>query len=112
MKPGRLTEIVRILKRNAKRNAFGEVEVTYEEGSRVFMGVNSLSGTYRQVEGVGVQDYDVIFEGRYYLYATSAITDGTVLRWNGHDYRVESIGMTSESRIRNIVSFKCNRINK
>ncbi len=112
MKPGKLTEIVRVLKRNAKKNSFGETVETYEEDSRVFMSVNSLSGTFRQVEGVGVQDYDVVFGGRYYLYATGAITDGTVLRWNGHDYRVESVGMTSDSRIRNLVSFKCNRINQ
>ncbi len=112
MKPGKLTEIVRILNKTVKRNAFGEEVIGYEEGSRVFMSVNSLAGTYRQVEGVGVQDYDVVFGGRYYLYATGAITDGTVLRWKGHDYRVESIGLTSESRMRNIVSFKCNRINQ
>lgn len=112
MKTGKLTEIVRILNRDVKRNAFGEEVVTYEEGPRVFMSVDSLAGTYRQVEGVGVQDYDVVFGGRYYLYATRAITDGTVLRWNGHDYRVESIGMTSDSRRRDIVSFKCNRINQ
>ena len=103
MQSGKLTEIVRILKRKTTRNAFG---------GRVFMGVNSLAGTYRQVEGVGVQDYDVVFTGRYYLYVSGAITDGTVLRWNGHDYRVESIGLTSDSRMRNIVTFKCNRINQ
>lgn len=112
MQPGKLTEIVRILKRAEKKNVFGEAVATYEEGSRVFMGVNSLAGTYKQVDGVGVQDYDVVFTGRYYLYATAAITDGTVLRWNGHDYRVESIGLTSDSRMRNIVSFKCNRVNQ
>ena len=112
MQSGKLTEIVRILKRKATRNAFGEDMETFEEGSRVFMGVNSLAGTYRQVEGVGVQDYDVVFTGRYYLYVSGIITDGTVLRWNGHEYRVESIGLTSDSRMRNIVTFKCNRINQ
>lgn len=112
MKSGKLTETVRILKRTAERNAFGEEVETYEEGARVFMSVNSLSGTFRQVEGVGVQDYDVVFGGRYYLHTTGAITDGTVLRWNGHDYRVESVGVTSDSRTRDLVSFKCNRINQ
>lgn len=111
MRSGKLTEAVTILRRIVEKNGFGEEVERYEEGSKIFMSVNSLSGTYRQVDGVGVQDYDAVFGGRYYLYSMSVIADGTILRWNGHDYRVESVGITSDSRVRDLVSFKCNRIN-
>jgi hypothetical protein len=112
MKSGKLTETVTILKKSHKTNSFGEDVESYEEGAKVYLGVNSLSGSYRQVEGVGVQDYDVVFSGRWYLMSSGKISDGTILRWRGNDYRVESIGLTSDSRIKDIVSFKCNKINQ
>jgi hypothetical protein len=112
MKSGKLTETVTILKKSVKKNGFGEEEESLTESGTVYLGVNSLSGSYKQVEGVSVQDYDVVFMGRWYLMSSGKISDGTILRWRGHDYRVESIGITSDSRIKDIVSFKCNRINQ
>lgn len=110
MNSGELTEKVVLLRPVVKEvNGFGERETVYEPVKpALMMKVSDAHGGLKAVHDVNVQDYSVAFTCYYRYRDLFKIDESMRLRWEGHDYKINSI---VTRRRRNEMEMQCDRVN-